>query len=196
MNRSHSWLRAVVFATALLASSIGLHAIAAAPQEGIKVHGDWTIVIRNADGSIASRNEFKNALVPVGAGNLASVLAGNSAIGTWMIYFEGGGICTTFNSGCVISTPRYALPSILASNNLTITAGTGADYGKLFLVGSLKAIGAGSIGQVATLVMPCAASTPTCSSGVLSDFSQRTLSPAISVVAGQTVDITVVFSFS
>jgi len=33
------------------------------PLEGITVHGHWTIVVRNADGSIVSRQEFENALI-------------------------------------------------------------------------------------------------------------------------------------
>jgi len=36
---------------------------ASAQEEGIKVHGDWVIEVRNPDGSIAARHEFQNALV-------------------------------------------------------------------------------------------------------------------------------------
>src|SRR5262245_3834484 len=35
---------------------------AGGPQESIKVHGHWTIVIRNKDGSVDSRHEFNNSL--------------------------------------------------------------------------------------------------------------------------------------
>ena len=31
--------------------------------EGLQVHGHWRVVVRNPDGSIASRHEFNNALV-------------------------------------------------------------------------------------------------------------------------------------
>src|SRR5688572_18634480 len=48
-----------------------------APADGIKVHGDWTIEIRNPDGSLASRHEFKNALIPTMGSPLLAGLLGN-----------------------------------------------------------------------------------------------------------------------
>jgi hypothetical protein len=196
MNRSHAWLRAFVFATAVAITAIAPPPAAAA-QEGIKVHGDWTIVVRNEDGTIAARHEFKNALLPVGAGNLAGLLAGNLSVGTWFIYFDSS-LCARQHNDCYISTTRYPNQGLLSSSNLVVTAGANQDYGKLFLTGSLRAAAAGSIGQVVTMIMPCPGSVAatSCSSQGLSDFSQRLLSPAIQIVAGQTVDIIVVFSFS
>ena len=43
--------------------------------EGIKVHGRWTIEVRNPDGSLASRHEFQNDLYPFppGRGELCLV---------------------------------------------------------------------------------------------------------------------------
>jgi len=35
-------------------------------NEGIKVHGHWVLEIKNPDGSLASRHEFENSLVPGG----------------------------------------------------------------------------------------------------------------------------------
>ena len=32
------------------------------PREGIKVHGHWTIVVKNPDGTVAQRREFDNDL--------------------------------------------------------------------------------------------------------------------------------------
>jgi hypothetical protein len=194
MNRSRSWLRASIVATALAATAMAPPPLAAA-QEGIKVHGNWTIVVRNEDGTIAARHEFKNALLPVGAGNLSGLLAGNLSVGTWLIYFDSS-LCARQHNDCYLSTTRYPQQGLLSSSNLAVTAGAGQDYGKLFLTGSLRAAAAGSIGQVVTMIMPCPGSAPSCSTPGLSDFSQRLLSPAIQVVAGQTVDITVVFSFS
>ena len=34
-----------------------------AQKEGIKVHGHWTIDIRNPDGTLAQHHEFENALI-------------------------------------------------------------------------------------------------------------------------------------
>jgi hypothetical protein len=51
--------------------------------EGIKVHGHWTIDIKNQDGTLASQMEFENSLVP-GSGNqaLSALLGGASAVVT------------------------------------------------------------------------------------------------------------------
>src|SRR5574341_1058320 len=43
--------------------------------EGIQVHGDWVIEVRNADGSMAERREFENALTSAGSQYLDLVLA-------------------------------------------------------------------------------------------------------------------------
>src|SRR5690242_632340 len=63
-----------------------------APHEGIKVHGHWTIVVHNKDGSVASRDEFENALVTGAAGGgllLTSVLSRQITLGYWAIQLGG-----------------------------------------------------------------------------------------------------------
>ena len=53
-------------------------------HEGIKVHGHWTIEVRNPDGKVVSHTEFENALnVPQAI--LANVLTGRTTAGTWGI---------------------------------------------------------------------------------------------------------------
>src|SRR2546423_15522419 len=39
-------------------------------QEGIKVHGHWTIEVRNPDGTLVTHREFENALTSLGAYSL------------------------------------------------------------------------------------------------------------------------------
>src|SRR5215470_17852538 len=56
-------------------------------QEGIKVHGDWTIVIRNQDGTVASRHEFKNALANFAI--LPQILAHGGSVGRWEVDLYG-----------------------------------------------------------------------------------------------------------
>lgn len=47
-------------------------------HEGIKVHGHWTIEVRNPDGKVATHREFENSLVNgPGAATLVSLLVGN-----------------------------------------------------------------------------------------------------------------------
>ena len=52
----------------------------AAPKgqsEGIKVHGHWTIEVKNPDGTVATHREFENSLVqPLGANMLENLLLG------------------------------------------------------------------------------------------------------------------------
>jgi hypothetical protein len=55
------------------------------PAEGVQVHGDWKIEVRNSDGSLAKKVEFENALV--GAYVIGKVLTGLETPGTWSIVF-------------------------------------------------------------------------------------------------------------
>jgi hypothetical protein len=54
-------------------------------REGIKVHGHWTIEIRNPDGTLASRSEFENSLQ--GGETLLAGLLGNTITPpiTWVV---------------------------------------------------------------------------------------------------------------
>ena len=59
------------------------------PQEGIKVHGDWTLTVRNPDGTIAAVHEFKNALsLCRGGRRLARLLLGAAVPGQWVDRFR------------------------------------------------------------------------------------------------------------
>ena len=79
----------VVFAAALIAAVSGPPVLA--QQEGVKVHGHWTLDVRNPDGTLAASRDFENALVTsaaVGQGEfaLASVLAGTARAINWQIF--------------------------------------------------------------------------------------------------------------
>jgi hypothetical protein len=63
------------------------------PSEGIKVHGHWTIEIRNPDGSLASHSEFENELVPdEGSQVLAGVLGNQFTVDSWTLWVSDGSI--------------------------------------------------------------------------------------------------------
>ena len=51
----------------------------------IALHGDWVIDIANADGTLASRHEFSNALSARGPWLIALVLATSRTPGSWRI---------------------------------------------------------------------------------------------------------------
>jgi hypothetical protein len=60
-------------------------------HEGIKVHGWWTIEVRNPKGKLLSHTEFENQLTSGGQLALALLLSGY-ATGDWMVTLDGGGI--------------------------------------------------------------------------------------------------------
>ncbi len=65
---------------------------AGGPSEGIKVHGHWTIEVREPDGTLVSRTEFENALAPdmgqgSGAQFLTRLLSRDAAVGKWKWLF-------------------------------------------------------------------------------------------------------------
>ena len=73
-------------------------------NEGIHVHGHWTIEVRNPDGKLVSHTEFENALVqPMGAGFLTQVLNGELITGGYVVNLSDGapavvGPCPMINS--------------------------------------------------------------------------------------------------
>ena len=48
------------------------------PQEGMSIHGHWTVTVRNSDGTIASRHEFENSVTNTGKGIVLGFLSGSS----------------------------------------------------------------------------------------------------------------------
>lgn len=173
-----------------------------APGDGIKVHGYWTIDVRNADGSLASHNEFMNALQPSGATALSALLGRSNTVGSWQLDLMGagsGGPCiTTEPSGptpapCTAVEPGTTIPGdfatawfpTLALNLVQGPAGTSG----LELTGSVTASSAESIEQVRSVIVlsPSGSRTP---------FSARTLATPIQVATGQQIYVKVVLSFS
>lgn len=169
------------------------------PQEGIKVHGDWTLTVRNPDGTVAAVHEFKNALVTaLGADRrLASMLGGDLVPGQWVVGFgvtpsDGCG----GNGGCYIT--EMPLPTS-HSTNLTKTIPTGGlDFGKLVLRGSVRMVKAASISIVFTQLTTCAGTTApnTCAAANYVEFTRKSLDALVPVAADQLVEVKVVISFS
>src|SRR5579862_760999 len=64
-HRFTTWAAAVTASVALgsgLGAAQSRTAPSGGPSEGIKVHGHWTIDVRNPDGSLSSHSEFDNHL--------------------------------------------------------------------------------------------------------------------------------------
>ena len=190
-------------------------------HEGIKVHGHWTIEVRNPDGSVVTHREFENSLQPSGATALASLLTGVVPVGPWEIRVNGSASTpspcppappiTRFipanDTSCVIVAGAFAATA--NSNvfpNLTVNS---SGTGQLVLTGTAVASQSGGVATVSTYVTLCPAGTPQANCAQLLDqlppqftaFSLGTgsgasQSPVIQVTAGQTIAVTVNISFS
>jgi hypothetical protein len=174
-------------------------------SEGIQVHGEWTIVVRNEDGSIAARYEFHNALVNLSV--LPTLLNRQGSTGGWAIFLigptpteqpcvRGGGIITIAQQ-CVLLEVVDGFSPIGAVGGL----GVSVDNNALVLMGSMRAQNPSHIAIVVTAFTVCGPSqapSSTCTtSDHLQNFTQKDISSMnIQVNAKQTMDVTVRISFS
>jgi len=186
------------------------------PQEGIKVRGHWTIVVRDTDGRVADRREFDNALDVFvgGAGRpiLANLLTRNRAISQWVIQLgnsgPGGPPCAA--GACFIFERESTRFPFVGDRALGLTVGVNRDNtGQALLVGTTRASNDGLITSVRTLVSLCppgfASPTGCADTEEFFNFSvasstDTSIGPVsfntVSVRTGQTIDVTVRFSFS
>jgi hypothetical protein len=150
------------------------------PNEGIKVHGHWTIDIRNPDGSLSCHFEFENAMVD--GGSLLTGLLNGGAVTRWRIELDGtAGVSNapcSGNSGCLVDATQGFAP--------------GAPGQRLFqLQGTVTANQTGRIERVSTQWLNSTVSTG-------GTFTQKTLDPVDqkAIVNGQIIQVTVQISFS
>jgi hypothetical protein len=180
-----------------------------ASGEGIKVHGRWTIDVKNADGSPVSHVEFQNALADGGQA-LVFLLAGNAA-GGWSIHFTSGSSAVSpcqggtggrFANWCSVIPTNFTPSGTAQFATLTTTRNTTS----FTLNGTATALVAGEIARVSTSVAVCGRSETgtSCASAAFQSanlFTDASLGfpgkpPVIQVAAGQIVQISVVISFS
>jgi hypothetical protein len=181
------------------------------PHEGIKVHGHWSITIRNEDGSVASHHEFNNSL---NDGSFLSKLLSRDATVPANAYAVllnlGPGLATAGDGICSLTRLGLSIPFGCAINEGPGTSDGTSFYGltakavngSLVLSGSAKAANPGRISLVTTAVSYC----PAGSSCLLAYFTKHDLTlpdppstappPPINVVPNQTIDVTVTISFS
>jgi hypothetical protein len=177
--------------------------------EGIKVHGHWTIEVRDPDGSLVERREFDNALASTG-GNmmLTSILGRDKTVGNWQVWTRSqiaSEVCEepagTPDIQCHIV--EAGDPSAVGQNKffetLVVSLPAGPPY-SLNLSGSLTAQRDGSIERVNTVLYFCGsavASDACVGTGTSSGWITDTLLPSpVAVLTGQQVLVNVVISFS
>lgn len=184
------------------------HSQPGAQQEGIKVHGHWTIEIRQASGAVVAHREFENSIVG-GSGDklLAQFLSRQLSQGLWLITLVGSPqVCASPGTGvvCWVAEPGL-LPAPLSPSFEFETLKVTGSSNTLVLSGIAIAYQSGEITQVGTNNFPCAPTLTVAAPCTLAGnntlegevpFTAATLSAPLSVSAGQTIAVTVSISFS
>jgi hypothetical protein len=179
-------------------------------QDGIQLHGNWVLDIRNPDGTLVAHSEFKNALQVSGQTALADLLAGQPLY-DWYVTFNGTGsldgnsgpatgpLCNSGDGGvCYVLTPGGPLAGNLPSNISTRdtifpTLSKASSGGKFILTGTftVTVVGGGHVDSVFTHLVTGASSTL-----VARVLTKATLPTPVVVAQGQIVQFTYTLSFS
>lgn len=170
--------------------------------EGIEVHGDWVIEVRNEDGSLAERREFENALNATGSHYLTRLLDRSASMGAWAIGVYGNpGPCGAANPSdyCVIrETAGGALTGIPGTHFTPLSISHVQNPNEFVLQGNFDAPDDGQIQYVQTF--GCISLPPNLDPGqcnnVAGAFTSTLLGTPVNVIAGQQVLVTVRISFS
>jgi len=181
-------------------------------QEGIRVHGHWTIEVRGKDGAFVSRTQFENSLTPNGAGFLVQLMGRQASVGLWTLQLANENP-DSFDPNLslieiLIFEPTAGMPSaqydhLSYNNNLTLSVGQTLTLSGSGIVPSAAASSA-AIGYVNTIMQTC---PPTYASAVpcpmhdapsltTPSITRATLNAPVPVQAGQQVLVTVIITFS
>lgn len=183
-------------------------------HEGITVHGWWTVVVKNPDGSVADRRQFENSLVN-GATILGNFLAGTGTPGPWSVELDSnsGAIridppnATTLDSQDAQTCSNNPAANVCSMNLSVAPTASGVTLsGSATLPTSSVPYG---LGLVKTLVGMCSTGNLAPSACVQNaatnenqEFTSRNLDgqngdpQGVTVNPGQTVSVTVDISFS
>jgi hypothetical protein len=203
------WRLGLAAAVAVLGTgvlSVGAQAPASGtggPREGITVHGHWTIDVRQPDGALVTRREFENELQATGANLIADLLARRKVQGTWSIFVASNdpadGPCRLGSTGFDIKedgwgyNPTDFETLVVDPTGLTLHGTATATRN-----GLIEYAGTGFTACNATnLVSACAtfATGPSLVTGG-GQFSSATVTPPISVVPNQLIQVSVSYTFS
>jgi len=177
---------------------------------GVKVHGHWTIEVRNPDGTLVTHREFENALVaPAGAVTLSQVLTGADVVGGWEVDLAAttagdtppcavvspAGAATA--GTCGIVSPGFQIINKSAFPTLSVAPISGT--GGVMLSGTATAGETGSVDTVSSFIIHCPLPSPcgnVTTGRTFGTFTSAAVSPAISVTPGQSIAVTVTLTFS
>ncbi len=190
---------------------------AASRGQAISVSGWWTISVKDAQGNVVQHREFENAITNLGTQTLVYLLSGQIVPGTHAVSLNSSSTSPCGSGGCLVSQSCANLVGT-CFEGLSVTvvpvAGNAAD---LTLAGSFVAPQNGSIDSVASVIGSCASSSTVspsspitsvspslCNNTPASPYVTTTLGASsftqanptsLSVSAGQTVQVSVTFSF-
>ena len=188
-------LSAVLVAAALGAFSSGSRAAASSRVDTIKLHGAWTLQVRE-HGRTLRTVRFHNDLT--NPGSLVKFLTRQNSVGQWAIGI-GNQVCGTPGTPLFCWDDEGGGGGVAQTHNVALTTpSSGPDAGKIVLKASIPMGVDGSITLVHTALRQCDASVaPSVSCGGGDQvLTSRNLTDAVTVVAGQQVLITVKISFS
>ncbi len=197
----------LVAAAALGAFAAGGSASAArAGADGVRVHGQWTIVVHSKSGQVVRRyhfhNDFQASGIFGGDGAFSQILSGSKVPGAWDVSLQGSGCPASNGNFCQLFEPDSTPPFFAAgadTKNLTVTVPTVApDAYKIVLAGTVPATNDGTITRVGSGLQVCVTSATVghdCGGGY-NAITDRTLATPITVSAGQSMAVTVKLSFS
>ena len=152
-------------------------------DEGIQVHGHWTIDVLDPDGTLVRHVEFDNALLPEASDNLVQLLDGGTPL-RWALFLSGPDAAPI---------PCDGQPSCFGTSLPTeVRVGPGPD---LFVILASFRMDVDStiavVGTFMTMTLPTGEETPP---EPFTEKADNTLN--VDVQAGQLVDVSVEISFS
>jgi hypothetical protein len=184
-------------------------------HEDLKVHGHWSIEVRNPNGTVVTHREFENSLVIdntccTGSGLLASVLGRALTVGPWEVRLSGNNPVCAGNGECwisespVCSIPIFASPigqsAANTSCNLGVAMAQIQSNGKstlaMVLSGSTTASTSGDFTFVQTWNLTGTGTTPLINVAGYGPVTGAFLPSTVQVAAGQIIAVTVQISLS
>jgi len=190
-------------------AAVSSDAPAKGSSEGVKVHGHWTIEVRNPDGTLVNHREVDNAFNTIqGAETLSKVLGRVITPGRWTITLGSGSpneICEnpvgTPSINCFIQESSDGASQSNSFKTLVVTV-TGSPN-TLKISGSMTAARDGLINDISSFMSFCLGtiSPATCRDSLPDgegslNFTNTSLTTPIVVLADQQVQVSVVFTFS
>ena len=193
-------IAASVATAVVLVPAVGARQAAKPNGVSIKVHGRWTITVRDRNGHVAATRRFENSLVGLGQERLISLLWGVSVAPA---NGAGWGIIYQHQDANSQAKQNEAVP---ISRRIHISSSDWNEdpqnLANITLWGSVKATSATQLVAVGTSLKICggtytAAACPAPTTPPTQfDFTYKKLDSPLPVAAGQTIDFTVVLYFS